>query len=537
MKTWTIGKRITFGFSLLLAMLICFAGVVWIQMRRLDQCIVGITTDNLPGLRYTGELISQTLEYRVINMKHLNSESAAEKIALDKEADEQAKKILATFDEYKKTIVAQEELSLAEKVVPALNEYRMASKKMRELNNAGQTVEADAMIKPVEEIYNAFEKTVNDCGDYNDRASDKSAAVAVSAFKTSEILTVICVIVALTVGITFAILITRSIGNTLRRIAAALDDGSNQVSAAAGQVAAASQTLAEGASEQAASLEETSSSLEEMASMTRQNSENAEKANNLARQARLAADTGASDMQQMNAAMEGIKESSDDIAKIIKTIDEIAFQTNILALNAAVEAARAGEAGMGFAVVADEVRNLAQRCAQSAKETSTKIEGAIAKTAQGVDISTKVTQGLNEIVTKARQVDELVSEVSSASKEQSQGVSQVNAAVGQMDKVTQSNAASAEESASAAEELNAQAQSLKEAVVELMQLVGGSRNGRQSAAPDSTASARSLQTAFAAPAHRTAFSRGIKTNPEPVLSAARKSEKDLIPMDGDFKDM
>ncbi|HYG35183.1 MAG TPA: methyl-accepting chemotaxis protein, partial [Clostridia bacterium] len=158
------------------------------------------------------------------------------------------------------------------------------------------------------------------------------------------------------------------------------------------------------------------------------------------------------------------------------TIDEIAFQTNILALNAAVEAARAGEAGMGFAVVADEVRSLAQRSAQAAKETAAKIEGAISNTTQGVELSAKVAQALNEIVARSREVDELASEVAAASREQSQGVDQINLAVGQMDKVTQSNAASAEESASAAEELNAQAEAMKESVAELLKLVGNASN-------------------------------------------------------------
>ena len=218
-----------------------------------------------------------------------------------------------------------------------------------------------------------------------------------------------------------------------------------------------------------------------MASMTRRNSENAEKTNELAKQARQAADKGVSDMQAMSAAMEAIQVSSDDIAKIIKTIDEIAFQTNILALNAAVEAARAGEAGLGFAVVADEVRNLAQRSAQAAKETAAKIEGAIARTGQGVEISSQVAQTLNEIVSKARQVDELAAEVASSSREQTQGITQINAAIGQMDKVTQSNAAHAEESAAAAKELNAQAVTMKDSVNELLQLVGGANDetGRQ----------------------------------------------------------
>jgi methyl-accepting chemotaxis protein len=170
--------------------------------------------------------------------------------------------------------------------------------------------------------------------------------------------------------------------------------------------------------------------------------------------------------------MDAIKASSYDIAKIIKTIDEIAFQTNILALNAAVEAARAGEAGAGFAVVADEVRNLAQRSAQSAKETATKIEEAITKSEYGVKISEKVAQSLHAIAEKTRKVDSIVAEIATASNEQNQGVHQVNLAIGQMDKVTQSNASSAEETASAAEELNAQALSLKDAVVELSKLVG-----------------------------------------------------------------
>jgi len=264
----------------------------------------------------------------------------------------------------------------------------------------------------------------------------------------------------------------------VRPLAAAISQieaASSRTAAASAQISGASQALAEGASEQAAALEQTSASLEEMSSMTQRNAESAEKANDLARQARAGGDAGAGDMQAMNAAMQAIRTSSDDIGKIIKTIDEIAFQTNILALNAAVEAARAGEAGLGFAVVADEVRNLAQRCAQAAKETTAKIEGAIIKASQGVEISAKVTRGLHEIVAKVRQVDELAAEVAVASKEQSQGIAQVNVAVSQVDKVTQLNAASAEQSAGAAAELNSQAEALKGAVAELHKLVSGAQ--------------------------------------------------------------
>ena len=193
----------------------------------------------------------------------------------------------------------------------------------------------------------------------------------------------------------------------------------------------------------------------------------------LSGETRAAADAGNTDMIEMRQAMEAIKTSSNDIAKIIKTIDEIAFQTNILALNAAVEAARAGEAGAGFAVVADEVRALAQRSANSAKETASKIEVAIHNGDHGARASAKVAQSLDIIMAKARKVDELVAEIASASSEQNQGISQINTAVSQMDQVTQSNAANAEETAAAAEELTAQSVSLKETVGLLRLLVGG----------------------------------------------------------------
>ena len=292
-----------------------------------------------------------------------------------------------------------------------------------------------------------------------------------------------CVAFLLQIGVVggLVLLVSRTTARTIRFIGEKLQDHGQQVKLAAHSLSASSQSLADGASQQAASLEETSASLEEMAGMTRQNSEHVEKVNELARQARLAADQGTDDMMTMSKAMQAIKVSSDDIAKIIKTIDEIAFQTNLLALNAAVEAARAGQAGMGFAVVAEEVRNLAQQSAKAAKETARKIEGAITNASQGVRISAQVGARLQEIADRIRQVDQLAAQVTTASQEQSQGIAQVSTAVSELDGLTQTNAAQAEETASAASQLDAQANALQTSVIQLISLVERSAPARVTA--------------------------------------------------------
>ena len=268
-------------------------------------------------------------------------------------------------------------------------------------------------------------------------------------------------------------LTVRTVKNALTGVVAELQQGAEQVASAASQVSSSSQSLAQASSEQAASLEETSASSEEINSMARKNTENSRHAADLVTQSQEKFVETNESLDQMVVAMGEIKTSSDKISKIIKTIDEIAFQTNILALNAAVEAARAGEAGMGFAVVADEVRNLAQRCAQAAKETAALIEESVAKSNDGKNKVDQVAVAIRAITNESNQIKALVDEVNLGSQEQARGIEQIGRAVTQMEQVTQNTAANAEESASAAEELNAQSETLRDIVERLTAMVGG----------------------------------------------------------------
>ncbi len=252
-------------------------------------------------------------------------------------------------------------------------------------------------------------------------------------------------------------ILVEKINQALSQVRLAIDE----VSSGTGQIADASQSLSQGATETAASLQEISSSATEVGQQAKHNAETATQANQLATVAKTSAETGSQRMQGLNASMAAITESSGQIAKIIKTIDDIAFQTNILALNAAVEAARAGRHGKGFAVVAEEVRSLAARSAKAARETADLIEGSKGRVEEGNRMARETAQALAEIVESIVKVGDLVGEMAAASNEQAQGIAQISQGLGQIDQVTQQNTATAEETAAAAEELSGQADELR----------------------------------------------------------------------------
>jgi len=474
MKSWTISHRIILGFGAMLLIVIALGSFAIWRGQTLRQAVTLLGDNSLPSVLTLRGCAGATRDNIFTSLRYADAESAEERKALEERIAANRQQIDESFKTYETLISDSEDRRLFEEVKRTRLAFASVRNRFLDLVREGKLEEQKKMLKDF--LIPAYEESVKAI-DANIEYNEKLASDVSKTSKEAAQASIRLISTVLGLSLVAASLLTwrivRSTNRLLRDIATNLDQGATQTASAARQVSAASQNLSSGASEQAASVEETSASLEEISSMIRSTADNAEKAKALAGEAHAVAQAGSRTMVEMTQAMAAIDTSSAEVAKIVKNIDEIAFQTNILALNAAVEAARAGEAGAGFAVVADEVRSLAQRSAAAAKETADKIEAAIASSRNGSVSCTKVGESLTQIANKVSSTDSLVGEIATAAREQAQGIEQINTAITQMDQVTQSNSASAEESASAAEELDAQAASLKDMVGKLRDLVGG----------------------------------------------------------------
>jgi methyl-accepting chemotaxis protein len=489
----SLPARITWGFALLLSILILMgASALW-RIVGINRSVVTVSTNSMPSVVALNRVIQSTYgSSRAVRRLLLSASRTAAGSAIDDTAYQATKKQgEERLAAYEPLILDEEEHRLFNEVRSARVAYFASLDGVMQSLRQGKVAEASAaMGDTVDPVFEKYIAALDKSMDYNSLLAQQQAAEAQRIVTTSFLVIGGGLALALILGTILCGWIITSTRNSLGLISDALEAGAAHTSLASTQLASAGRSLAEGCSEQGSAVTETSAALEQMSAMIRSTADNADKAKTFANQARDAAQAGAGTMSEMNDAMRAIEASSAEVAKIVKDIDEIAFQTNILALNAAVEAARAGEAGAGFAVVADEVRALAQRSAAAAKETAGKIEAAIANSRRGSTSCGRLGESLGDIVRTVAAADGLVAEIATAAKEQAQGIRQVGVAMAQMDQVTQGNSANAEQSAGAAEELKSQSLSLQ-STVEVLRGLAGRRAVRQAAAGGGAVAAES----------------------------------------------
>jgi methyl-accepting chemotaxis protein len=471
-KNRTIGRQIQAGFGTILVIAMIVGAVVLGRTAIVSRTNHLVVANAVPKIIILGQIESRVKENCVNVYQFSVTKDAGRRSVFTDEMDRTSAELTDLYKSLQPLILSEREKAAFADLALKRAAYRDTREQMMKKLRQGEPGADEGLFRTLQPVYAAYVGGLQAMVTLAREQATTQMAESDQAISVTQQTLAYGLGAGLLLGSLAAFAIGRSVTGALRAITGTLEDAAVQVSSAAGQISTSSDSLATGASDQAASLEQTSASLEELSSMTKRNAESAQHANENAGRTLTAADAGARQMQAMEAAMANIRTASHDIAKILKTIDEIAFQTNILALNAAVEAARAGEAGAGFAVVADEVRNLAQRCAAAAKETAAKIDDSVVKSEHGSAVSAEVAKNFAGIQQQISQLNRMVAEIATASHEQSVGIGHLSIAVSQIDKVTQANAATAEESAASAGTLSAQSKLLHSAVNDLERLVG-----------------------------------------------------------------
>ena len=478
MKDWSIARRIAFGFALLLLGMVVLSSLSIYNMQNVVRTENTAAQTLIPAIASTTGFEREILNARIFFIYYVTIQKPG---SLDKgwarfhNAQTRQQELQALVDQH-------QELSSLRPVVAKmkndLDGYSVSLQATLSMVQSGVThgPEYDAQVK---DWASKGAAVVGDAGDLETLCAgvqDASTKALLSGVKSETSIYVFLFALGAGLSVFAAWSTVRKVNGVLQNSVADLADASVQIVSAANQISSSSQSLANGASEHASMFQETSNASTEISSISTQTTENSRMTAERMASSEETLKTTNQSLTQMVAAMERINGSSQKISKIIKVIDEIAFQTNILALNAAVEAARAGEAGLGFAVVADEVRNLAQRCAGAARDTTELIEESIANTREGKTKVDQVAVAIRTITSESATIKDLIDEINVGSVEQSHGIEQISKSILQMEQVTQSSAASAEESAAAAEQLNAQAEAMKEIVGRLRTMVDGGSN-------------------------------------------------------------
>ena len=545
MSTLTIGKKLYSGIAILIVLALSLGLTAYLSLTSVTGLVLNLTGPIAHKQMLTSQLNVENEEMlsltRGIIVRGFMKDTAAIttyqaaflKDVEQTQADSDELAPLLVLPECKRSLQALIEST------PALLETEQA---MSKAALAGDMENAFAIQKQTLGLQSSRKTLINVIVQAQVKLSQEAAKAAVDDIGTARAILGGLLCLALLISIVMAITV-RQIMTLLKHSIEEIASASEQIAASANQVSATSQSLAAGSSQQAASIEETSSASSEVNSMAQRTTASSKETAEIVTRSQKGIQETKQSLDQMVLAMEDINSSSQKISKIIKVIDEIAFQTNILALNAAVEAARAGEAGMGFAVVAEEVRNLAQRCAQAAKDTTDLIDNSIGKSAGGKVRVDQVAIAIRAMTSESANIKTLVDEISLGSIEQSRGIDQITQAITQMEQVTQTTAASAEESAAAAAQMNEQAHSLQRVIGDLRQMVNGPASAslqRLSPAPDLSRVRRvaTFQSAVTFPPRKqNAVNVRLQEKPaERPTSFAHATSVAEFPLDDDFKE-
>ena len=531
----TVGKRIFVGFGLVLALLVGLALSSYLGFGRIEGNAGGV----IKGVQLDAELAQREVDHLnwagkvtgvlLSGSSELAVETDPHKCGFGKwyygEGREQAEKQFSSL----KSLFAE-----IEEPHKKLHESAVAVKQSLASGGTSEalsvyTAQTVPALQSVQGLLNKIRKEAHG------QVAAEQATMGGDAAATRRLVGG-SALFALGLGLALAFFIGRGISTALKQISLSLSEGAKHVAAAAAEVSSSSQALADGASQQASAEEQTSAALEEVGAMIKQDADHAQQADNLMKEANQVIQNADESMKKLTISMQEISSASAETQKIVKTIDEIAFQTNLLALNAAVEAARAGEAGAGFAVVADEVRNLAMRAAEAAKNTSNLIEGTVQKVNTGSALVKETSDSFNVAAESTARIGTIITEMAGAASQQADAITQLTKAIHEIDSVTQSNAAAAEESAASSEELSGQAEQMRGSVGDLLAMVGGAEEARETVRPVKLrrppVSGAGGPDKAAAPARK-----ALPPAQKPVNAQGKGARpEEIIPMDEEFED-
>jgi methyl-accepting chemotaxis protein/methyl-accepting chemotaxis protein-1 (serine sensor receptor) len=470
----TIGRRIAVAFGVILTLVAVSGVIAASSISILSGAVKQVAGQSLPAVYCSGRLIAQANEQRSSMAAHIAASNPDDKKQLAASIASLDRQIQSGLKEYATVGNTPEDRAITDQVGTAYARLAAAWEKVRPASDVGDTFGAtDMWTKDGVPAADAVGKQLQALVDLNKSRSDRSASRALSAATWGGVAVWLALLIALGGGAVTALHVGRYVSSNLKRAVLELSRAAEQVAEAAGQVRSSSQQLAAKTSSDVASLQETSKSVSEIDAMTRNNADYSRQAASAMTHVGQSVSDANNHVGQMLDSMRQIGTSSEQISKINRVIDEIAFQTNILALNAAVEAARAGEAGLGFAVVADEVRSLAQRSAQAAKDTSGLIEESIRRSGEGAAKLDRVAGSVQEITQNASNVVSLIGRVSSATEEQARRMETVARAFAQMEAVSTNAAVSAEQAVAASRTLNKQVNSITEIAQRLREMLEG----------------------------------------------------------------